>query len=51
MQIIPSYIRKQNYPYTNSVTTYLNTAPYVKTTTIDTTRVGRMIGQADQIAT
>jgi TonB-dependent receptor len=39
-----------NYPYTITKTTYLNTAPYVKTIAIDTTRTGRMIGQADNIA-
>lgn len=39
-----------NYPYTITRTTYLTTAPYVKTIAIDTTRTGRMIGQADQIA-
>jgi len=39
-----------NYPYTITQTTYITTAPYVKTIAIDTTRIGRMIGQADHIA-
>lgn len=39
-----------NYPYTTYKTRYLNKAPWVVTTATDTTRIGRMIGQANQIA-
>ena len=38
-----------SYPFTVYKTTYLTQAPWVVTTGTDTARVGRMIGQADQI--
>jgi len=39
-----------SYPYTIFTTKYISTAPYVVTTSTDTARVGRMLGQADAIA-
>jgi len=39
-----------DYPFTVYQTKYLSTPPYVVTTTTDTIRTERMIGQADQIA-
>ncbi|HNW58892.1 MAG TPA: TonB-dependent receptor [bacterium] len=39
-----------SYPYVVFKTSYITRPPYVVTTVLDTARVGRMIGQADQIA-